>query len=378
MLLLQKIGLLALLFANSAVVVDDHSSTSTVYVALDVGSQRFVVAVALKATPAEIESTATMFCREHQIATLVPDIDAAWAVDACADLVRGAVARALAPKFALSNRSMAVVDFGRDGRRRVEVATVATAPEQLGRLVASIVAHDHALSPRLWILGLGLGFVGTVQKIVWTRSWLARLPPDALVLFVDAYDTLFQRPFGPNDLPPSGTVVFGADRVCSPDVCAGPLAHTSKGAMRFLNAGSYLGEAAAVAELLESALASEPPTTASDQYVLSRHVTRHALAVRVVLDMDNRLFAPLDGVPRDAFTVDSAGLWYDAATGLAPLVLHFNRDAKARINEIASPGASTGGVIARLRAIAAHGALDDEDEPIETIKFYKHYYIEVR
>ena len=78
------------------------------------------------------------------------------------------------------------------------------------------------------------------------------------------------------------------------------------------------------------------------------------------------MFSPLDGVPRDAFTVDAAGLWYDATSGLAPLVLHFNRDAKARLDEVASVSADT--VVARLRAIAARGALDG-DSPIETIKY---------
>ena len=147
------------------------------------------------------------------------------------------------------------------------------------------------------------------------------------------------------------------------------LARTSKGVLRYLNAGSYLGEAADIAKLLNGALATEPPTTASDQYVLSRHVARRASAVRVVLDVDNRLFSPLDGVPRDAFTVDAAtGLWYDSATGLAPLVLHFNRDAKTRLDEVASVSAD--GVVARLRAIAARGTLDDgADSPIETIKY---------
>ena len=226
---------LAWLVVAAGVVVEDrgYTSTSTVYAALDLGPRRYVVAVALKATPAEIETTATTFCREHRadIASLAPGIDGAWAADACAGLVRGAIHDALAPRFELSNRSMAIVDFAGDddGRRRVEVATVATAPEGLGRLVASLAAHDHALAPRLWVLGLGLGFVGTVQKIVWTRSWLARLPSSSLVLFVDAYDTVFQRLLGPNDVPPPGTIVFGADRVCSPDVCAGPSApvHTS-------------------------------------------------------------------------------------------------------------------------------------------------------
>ena len=154
------------------------------------------------------------------------------------------------------------------------------------------------------------------------------------------------------------------------------LARTSKGALRYLNAGSYLGEAADIAKLLSGALASDPPTTASDQYVLSRHVARRASAVRVVLDVDNRLFSPLDGVPRDAFTVDATGLWYDATSGLAPLVLHFNRDAKARLDEVASVSADA--VVARLRAlVAARGALDG-DSPIETIKYVLSWWRPIR
>jgi len=86
---------LAWLVVAAGVVVEDrgYTSTSTVYAALDLGPQRFVVSVALKATPAEIETTATTFCREHRadIASLAPGIDGAWAADACAGLVRGAI-----------------------------------------------------------------------------------------------------------------------------------------------------------------------------------------------------------------------------------------------------------------------------------------------
>ena len=133
---------LAWLVAAAGVVVEDrgYTSTTTVYAALDLGPRRYVVAVALRATAAEIETTATTFCREHRadIASLAPGLDGAWAADACAGLVRGAIRDALAPRFALSNRSMAVGDFGSDdGRRRIEVATVATAPEGRGRRGAS-------------------------------------------------------------------------------------------------------------------------------------------------------------------------------------------------------------------------------------------------
>ena len=62
----------------------------------------------------------------------------------------------------------------------------------------------------------------------------------------------FQRPLGPNDLPPPGTIVFGADRVCSPDVCAGPLARTPKG-LRFAYDQSVRMVGAEVVEVSDQA-----------------------------------------------------------------------------------------------------------------------------
>ena len=104
MLLLHKLAWLAV---AAGVVVEDrgYTSTSTVYAALDLGPQRFVVAVALKATAAEIETTATTFCREHRadIASLAPGLDGAWAAQACAGLVRGAIHDALAPRSRASD-----------------------------------------------------------------------------------------------------------------------------------------------------------------------------------------------------------------------------------------------------------------------------------
>ena len=83
---------LAWLVVAAGVVVEDrgYTSTSTVYAALDLGPRRYVVAVALKATPAEIEKTATTFCRVHRadIASLAPGLDGAWVADACGGTAR--------------------------------------------------------------------------------------------------------------------------------------------------------------------------------------------------------------------------------------------------------------------------------------------------
>ena len=86
------------------------------------------------------------------------------------------------------------------------------------------------------MLGLGLGFPGTVLKLRWTAAWVATLPSSTPVLFADAYDTYVQRPLRVSDLPPPGVVLFGADRACAPETCAGPV---SRNPRRFLNAGTY-------------------------------------------------------------------------------------------------------------------------------------------
>ena len=334
----------------AAAVVDVGVPAGYVRVRIDIAGVLHELDVARDASPADVAALARTFCdgRRELIAEAVGGI-ADWAVaSGCPELVAAAAARELAPDLAFTDASVFVAT-PEAVATDLELVTVATAPAPgLYRLLASVATHAHDVVPRVSVLGLGLGFAGTIQKLAWTREWLRTVPGDRVVLFVDAYDTVLQRPIVAADaLLPPGAVLFGADRRCEPDVCAGPLAPG-----RYLNAGGYVGRAADVLRLLDGALrARDPPATASDQATLSAYALGAATGAR--LDVDGRVHAPLDGAaPSDYAFAD--GAWRDAA-GRAPLVLHGNRGGKDLLAAMVDrlDAADLGDLPARLRAFAA-------------------------
>ena len=341
------------------VVVDPNALPGLARVRVDIVGAVYELDVARGASDAAVFAQALTFCGRHRdaIAAVIGHSDIDWAVtNGCPELVAAAVARELRPNLTLTNRSVAVVEG--DAACDVEVVTVATVPTSgLERLLASIATHDHELAPRVTVLGLGLGFVGTVQKLAWVRRWLeAVVPGDRFVLFVDGYDTVLQRPIRRSDagLAKEGEVVFGADRRCGLGACAGPLVR-SGGGYRFLNSGSYFGRAADVFRLLDDALALERPADdASDQATLSAHAIRAVSGAR--LDVDAALHAPLDGARVPGDFVFEGGLWRPPGGGAPPLVLHGNRDGKAALDAMARslPRAPplTDELRARLHALA--------------------------
>ena len=319
-------------------VVDRDARAGFARLALRIHGTDYVLRLPRNASDAEVAAAAAVFCdaRSGDLSPLDPAVAAG-----CPALVAAGAFRELRPRATrLTNRSIAIVEFG-DGPAAVDVVTVATAPAPgLGRLAASIAAHGSDAA-RLVVLGLGLDFPGTIKKLEWTRAWLALSGADgAPILFVDAYDTLFQRWIDAGALHRPGAVVFGSDAACEADVCAGPLAATAAG-FAYLNSGTYAGGRADVRRLLDAALAPGFPETASDQRVLSEHALTRASAAR--LD-DGRLFAPLDMRPPDAFRyVDGAF----ALGGVVPLVLHGNRRGKAALDAM-SPRREAPATVLRL------------------------------
>jgi len=153
------------------------------------------------------------------------------------------------------------------------------------------------------------------------------------MLFVDAYDTIVQRSLAGLTAPP-GSVVFGADRVCSPDVCAGSLARRGDVSL-YLNSGTYVGAVRDVRRLLAQAATGTAGAADSDQRVLSMACLTRATA-GWALDADGAHFAPLDGVgaAADVFAWTAAAPGSPAHfrrrdTGRAPVVLHGNGRSKA-------------------------------------------------
>ena len=169
------------------------------------------MSVALKATPAEIEATATTFCRGATGSASLSALDRRGG----GGRVRGPRARRhtrrVAPRFELSNWSMVLVDFAVTTPPLAEVAT-GDGARGLGRLVASLAAHDHALAPRLWVLGSPSASPERCQNRV-DPQLAHTAPPSSLVLFASRHG--LPAAAGPHDAT-AGHHGFWRRPVCSP------------------------------------------------------------------------------------------------------------------------------------------------------------------
>lgn len=264
-------------FTTSGVVDMDDVGTGMVALKLHVGKR--VTRVLVDINGDNVDALADQFCTLEFVHEAH-----------CLELVRRAAQRAIEIHnietsvdhrlfWESGDTSMAVVKMN-DEATVITVATAVT--EGLRRLVGSMLANFPAT---LYVLGLGMPFVGTVQKLTWTRSFLRRANLSGGIIFVDAYDTIFQKPL----LVPHEVVLFGADRICSADVCSGPLVHN-----RFLNSGSYAGPAALILSLLDIAISTNLRSHRdSDQRILSKTCLERAMPV--ALDIKYECFAPLDG-----------------------------------------------------------------------------------
>ena len=170
----------------AAAVVDVGVPAGYVRVRIDIAGVLHELDVARDASPADVAALARTFCdgRRELIAEAVGGI-ADWDVaTGCPELVAAAAARELAPDLAFTDASVFVAT-PEAVATDLELVTVATAPAPgLYRLLASVATHAHDVVPRVSVLGLGLGFAGTVQKLAWTREWLRTVPGDRVVLFV--------------------------------------------------------------------------------------------------------------------------------------------------------------------------------------------------
>lgn len=299
-----------MVFATGGLVDMDDVGDGMVALKLQVGTR--VKRVLVDINGDNVESVADQFCT----------LELAQETS-CPELVRRAAQRAIEIyniEASVDHRlfwesgdtSIAVIKMS-DVATVITVATAVT--EGLRRLVGSMLANFPAT---LYVLGLGMPFVGTVQKLTWTRSFLRRANLSGGVVFVDAYDTIFQKPL----LVPREVVVFGADRICPADVCAGPLVPN-----RFLNSGSYAGPATLILALLELAVSTNLRSHRdSDQRILSKTCLERAMPV--ALDVNYKFFAPLDGANfSDEFRLledNDRILLASRHSGHVPSVIHGN------------------------------------------------------
>ena len=241
----------------------------------------------------------------------------------------------------------------------LEVITVATRSDdgalELGRvrLLQESCARNGF---RLSILGAGETWRGFGTKLRLLREHIREYPEGALVLFTDAYDTMF--------LPCRDSIVsrfalfrspivFSAEKVCWPDgyleslyprstVTGASPGDSRIGALRpwppfespfrFLNSGSYMGYAGAIREALSEL---GPRDEDDDQRLWTRYFLLHP--GKSSLDHGAALFHTLCHVLPDDFVVEKASpvRLLSRLTRSEPCVLHGNGPGWGTFLEIA-------------------------------------------
>lgn len=193
-------------------------------------------------------------------------------------------------------------------------------------LLKSSCAHNGI---DLEILGEGEPYPGNGTKIKLLCDYLERLAPDEVVLYLDAYDTVFLA--GSEEIEEKfralgHPVVFSAEQNCSVNGSAWLRFDAWRRYPRFrkpyryINAGSLIGEAKPMLEALRRA--NIPPAAKSDQSLL--HLFFVANPDVFSLDDRHTIFtctAGRTGLEMDDYAVEGDRL-RNRITGTLPCVLH--------------------------------------------------------
>ncbi|HEY4176417.1 MAG TPA: hypothetical protein VGM90_06280 [Kofleriaceae bacterium] len=156
----------------------------------------------------------------------------------------------------------------------MKVVTIATDLENtfLRRLLAPSCA---SLGFELEILHPNERWKSFADKRPAMIRYLAQLPPDELLIFTDAYDTVFVR--GPDHVAAAhaalgGRIAFSAEPNCWPLGVLGFALYGQRaaGTCAYLNSGGFIGRAG---ELLE--LYHRYPTAPADRFELLRNLKTH-------------------------------------------------------------------------------------------------------
>jgi len=211
-------------------------------------------------------------------------------------------------------------------------------------------------------------------------AFAASLHPLDLLLYVDAYDTIFMSGLAgivSNFVRGSQELIFGTERDCSPDPGLRDHFPQVSSPVPFLNGGVFLGYAYAFERMHRAiarrfgdvrecrAFADEGPSVGSsprtynDQRCYQWYFLTYRGSHRVGLDYDQRLVAALVDRSAEEFFWDPGGRLRIAASGVAPAILHANgrdRDAvEALLDELlaGAPASPEGGGVGDAASTAA-------------------------
>lgn len=209
------------------------------------------------------------------------------------------------------------------------------------RAVHSAIMYNYDLI----ILGWGVKWTGLAQKLEAAYAFSKSLPPRDIIMFTDAFDVLFQNDPATiqqafHDL--NSTLVFSAECGCWPhimenkDICLKKYP-SSPTPYRYLNSGSWIGEAAAAAEMLAAIMkeSGNDFTNANDQKLVGDMFINGRFGIK--LDYYNKIFQSMHMTldpplprcdPHQDMQLSKGSAWVNKRTQSQPAVLHFNGGGK--------------------------------------------------
>lgn len=243
-------------------------------------------------------------------------------------------------------------------RHELQVVTVATQPGDpsgKGGNLRLLESTCRACGLELTVLGMGRAWRGSGTKALLLKEYVEKVPSDAPILSVDAYDVLV---LGDRDrilarfARLGAPLVFCAEIACwpRPDLASrypGPGAHRGREfdarilrlrppppcdlPFRYLNAGACMGYAGAIREALRDVA---PRAEDSDQEAWTLYFLEHPN--RLALDYEGRLFQSLYGVSPREISIEpgSPPEVRCLRTGWNPYVLHGNGSGMETFREI--------------------------------------------
>lgn len=165
-------------------------------------------------------------------------------------------------------------------------------------------------------------------------EFLRTLEPE-YVLYLDGWDTVFTGP--PQELPlRPGKLTFGGDKLCWPNsVLAPQFPEVFDGRFRFVNAGTYWGDAFLVRQLAEEFLALDSPSLSNQDFFNARYLYEDTIqSGRLSIDSSAEVSLNVHGM--DPFFSECGykhrRVWYKP-TDTFPLVVH----SPGKLTETSSP-----------------------------------------
>jgi hypothetical protein len=176
--------------------------------------------------------------------------------------------------------------------------------------------------------GNGETYEGHGKKINKLKKFCEEQDPEQLILFLDAYDTAFIRPYkdfikATESFDLENKVIFNSERNCWPDAELIPWYKQkyTKNSYKFLNSGVVLGKAKNILKIIPE----EVPIAFDDQRYYTHYQVYQDKNNLIDLDIDCALFNTL------AFSVKSIGfdgdMLYNTETKNFPFLLHANFNA---------------------------------------------------